>query len=100
MRALKLLVVVMGVLLVAGVIALGVAITVRVQRGPSGETAALPLHLSLPEGAHVAAAELAGDRILVRLTLSDGGEELLLLNARTGAEIAVIATPRGGGARP
>ena len=100
MRALKLLVVVMGVLLVAGVVALGVAIAVRVQRGPVGEVAAPPLRLSLPEGAHVTATELSGDRILIRLTLRDGGEEVLLLNARTGAEIAVIAAPPNGGARP
>jgi hypothetical protein len=100
MRALKLLVVAMGVLLVAGVIALGIAITVRVQRGPSGETAVAPLHLSLPEGAHVIAAELAGDRILVRLMLRDGGDELLLINARTGAKIAIIAASPGAAARP
>jgi len=100
MRALKLLVVVMGVLLVAGVVALGLAIAVRVQRGPAAETAAQPLHLSLPDGARILATEMSGDRLLVRLSLGDGAEQLLLLNARTGAEIAVIATRPAAAPRP
>lgn len=92
MRALKLLVVVLGVMLAAGTIALIAAVVVRVR---SGSVAALehvspPTEVKLPVGAHVAATEMAGDRLLVRLTLPQGGEQLLVFNLSTGARIATI----------
>jgi len=94
MRALKVLVVVMGVLLVAGIIALAMAVAARIERGGTASTLAKastgPLHEALPAGSRVVAAELSGDRLMVRVALADGGEQLLLYDAKNGALVAVI----------
>jgi hypothetical protein len=94
MRALKILVIVMGVPLVGGSVALVAAIVGRLGRAPAAPPAAeAPLHASLPAGSHIVSTELNGDRVLVRVALADGGEELVLYNARTGAQVAVIDLP-------
>ncbi len=90
MRALKVLVVVLGVLLVAGVIALAMLVTARIERGPQARASAGPVHQALPPGSRIVATELSGDRLLVRVALADGSEALLLYDARNGAPIAVI----------
>ena len=102
MRALKILVVALGVLLVGGSVALVVAVVSRIQHGPNlavNADAAAPVRSILPAGSRILAAELSGDRVLVRLAMPDGGERLLLLNARNGAEIAVFEQ-RADGADP
>ena len=102
MRALKILVVVLGVVLAGGSVALVAAVVARIERGPGvavNADAAAPVHAALPAGSRILATELSGDRLLVRLALPDGGETLLLFNARNGAEIAVIEQ-RAGGADP
>jgi Family of unknown function (DUF6476) len=94
MRALKILVVVLGVLLVAGTAALVMAIVARVQHGPlTAASGAAPRLATLPAGSRVLAAELAGDRLLVRVALQGGGEQLFLFDARSGAEVAVLDVP-------
>jgi hypothetical protein len=95
MRALKHLVIVMGVLLVGGSVALVAAIVGRIGRAPVAPAAesGAPLHASLPAGSRIVSAELSGDRVLVRVALADGGEELVLYNARSGAQVAVIELP-------
>jgi hypothetical protein len=92
MRSLKLLVVVMGVLLVGGTVALVAAV---VMRGRSGAVAALARPpaatvVALPAGARVVATEMSGDRLLVRLALAQGGEQLVIFNLATGARITTI----------
>ena len=96
MRSLKLLVIVMGVLLVGGSVALVAAILGRLGRAPAAPPAAeaaAPLHETLPAGARIVGAELSGDRVLVRVALADGSDEVLLYDARTGAQVAVIDAP-------
>jgi hypothetical protein len=101
MRALKVLVVVMGVLLVAGIIALGFAVQYRINHprqaarvaagpaiGPAG--AATAMTLDLPPGAKVVGAEASGDRLVVRVELATGGEELIIVNLVTGAPVATV----------
>ncbi|HEX4193605.1 MAG TPA: hypothetical protein VHY80_10920 [Stellaceae bacterium] len=101
MRTLKVLVVVMGVLLVAGIIALGFAVRYRVNHprptppvtgpagiGPAGVANAMTL--DLPQGAKVVGAEASGDRLAVRVELATGGEELIILNLGTGAPVATV----------
>jgi hypothetical protein len=93
MRALKVLVAVMGVLLLGGTVALVALVVARVQRGPAPAAVAPgPRHVEalLPAGGHIVATELAGDRLLVRVALADGTERLLLFDARTGAAVAVL----------
>jgi hypothetical protein len=106
MRSLKVLVIVMGVLLVAGVIALGVAVRYRLNHprqapapaaaiGPAGAPSAMTL--DLPQGARVVGAEASGDRLVVRVELAGGSEELIIVNLVTGAPIATVTLrPQNG----
>ena len=91
MAALKVLVVVMGVLIVVGTLALVVAVVERGGHRPPAVAAATPgdIRVDLPAGARIVSTELAGDRILLRLALPKG-EELMLFDARTGARVASI----------
>jgi hypothetical protein len=109
MRALKILVGVMGVMLVGGTALLIAAIIDRARhRAPPVPVAAVPGHafdhaaVALPPGARVLTTELAGDRILVRFANAAGGETLLLLDARTGARLGTIdlLTTTAGEAKP
>jgi hypothetical protein len=95
MRALKLLVVVMGVLLVGGTVALVIAVVDRA----SHRVAAPPPRaghgfghavIDLPAGARVLGSEAVGDRLAVRLGLADGSEALILIDPRTGTELGTI----------
>ena len=81
MRALKLLVVVMGVLLIGGIVVLVVAD--HRPRQPSRRRAALrpavpaSTRVSLPAGRALLGSRGGGDRLVVRVALAAGGEELL-----------------------
>lgn len=111
MRALKVLVIVLGVLLVAGVIALGFAVQYRInhpRQAPAGSPAAATaigpagapraMMLDLPQGARVVGAEASGDRLAVRVELAGGGQELIIINLATGAPIATVTLrPQTGG---
>jgi hypothetical protein len=103
MRTLKVLVIVMGVLLVAGIVALGFAVQYRLNHprqvpggsppgaaaiGPAGAPSAMTL--DLPQGARVVGAEASGDRLVVRVELAGGNEELIIVNLVTGAPIVTV----------
>jgi Family of unknown function (DUF6476) len=93
MRALKILVVVMGVMLVAGTVALVMAIASRLGHlSPSVPSAASPTAstVDLPVGARIVASEASGDRLVVRIAFANGSEELLVFNLASGARIATI----------
>ncbi|HXE17155.1 MAG TPA: hypothetical protein VN632_07990 [Stellaceae bacterium] len=98
MRALKILVIAMGVLLVAGVAALGVGIAWRLHH-PRIATASprtviapagMPRSVVLPTGAKLIAAQNDGDRVMLRLSLAEGGEELMLVDWKTGAVLSTL----------
>ena len=91
MRALKILVVVMGVLLVLGVGVLVVAVVDRVNHPRAPVAVAAPTHdIELPPGARLISAEASGDRLVLRLALAEGGEQILVLNLATGAPVATV----------
>lgn len=104
MRALKILVVVLGVFLALGTVALVVAIVYRVQHGPllartpARHVGPARVVVDLPAGAHIESTEVTGDRIVVRVTLPEGGEDLVLFDARSGKQLSTIelrpAAPR------
>ena len=110
MRALKLLVIVMGVLLLAGIVALGfgvqyrlnhpraVAVAAGATTAPDVPSAAPPNTIDLPAGSHVVGAEASGDRLVVRVELAAGaGEELIIVNLATGVPVStVILKPQTG----
>ncbi len=96
MRALKILVAVMGVLLVGGTVVLVAAIIARIEHRSAPAMAlqtGAPMHTVLARAGRVVATELSGDRLLVRVAHADGSEELVLFDAKSGAEVAVIEVP-------
>ena len=95
MRALKILVTVMGVMLVAGLAVVVATIVHRStqRQAPAAASAAAGfghITLNLPAGAHVVEMRDAGGRLVLRLQRADGGETLLILDPATGAEIGTI----------
>ena len=88
MRALKFLVVAMGVLIVAGTVTL---VVLLVQRGGGGRGAAsLPaMSLDLPAGSRILGVAGAGDHFAVHVQRPDG-ERILLLDSRSGRIIGEV----------
>src|SRR4051794_25572412 len=89
-RGLKTAVVVMGIMLVVGFVALIAAIAYRMShpRVPSEPTTpSRPFSapaLDLPLGAHIEAMTVGADRLVLNLLLRDGGRQLLILDLSTG----------------
>jgi hypothetical protein len=97
MRALKVLVVVMGVLLVGGTAALIAAVIDRASHRRTEPAAAAPAGhgfdravIDLPAGARILGSEAVGDRIMVRIGLAEGGEALILIDPKSGARLGTI----------
>jgi hypothetical protein len=88
MRGLKLLVVVMGVMLIAGVAALVATLAVRLSQHATPAFTAPPL--ALPKGAKIDAMSIGPDRIVLNIVLADGIRQLLVLDMRTGRLIGTI----------
>ena len=92
MRALKILVVVMGVMILAGVAALVVVIAGRVSRGGAGKSAppfaAAPIEL--PAGARIETISTGGDRLVIDLVLPDGNRRLVIIDIATGRTLGTI----------
>ena len=92
MRALKILVVVMGVMILAGVAALVVVIAGRLSRGGAG-TSAPPFAASpieLPAGARIETMSTGGDRLVIDLVLPDGNRRLVIIDLATGRFLGAI----------
>ena len=97
MRALKVLVIVMGVLIVIGTTVVVATIADRIARGrheaPGGVASGA---VAVPAGARVEAMTATGDRLILALALADGSRQLLVLDlahARPLATIALRPTP-------
>lgn len=99
MQALRILVVVLGLLLIVGVAALGVGIAYRVNHPRLEPSATMeriaPLSgatrlVTLPAGAKILSAQSDGNRVMVQLGLPDGSERLLLLDWKTGAILSTL----------
>jgi hypothetical protein len=96
MRALKILVAVMGVMLVVGLAVVVATIihraTQRQSATPAASSAAGFGHatVTLPAGARVVEMRDAGGRLVLRLERADGSEALLILDPATGAQIGTI----------
>jgi hypothetical protein len=95
MRALKLLVVIMGVLLVGGTVVLIIAVVDRASHRPATPAPVATRGfdravIDLPEGARVLGSEVVGDRLVVRVGLAEGGETLIVIDPRSGARLGTI----------
>jgi uncharacterized protein DUF6476 len=92
-RALKILVVVMGVMLVGGFAALVAVIAGRVaHRGTAAAPAALApaAPVDLPAGARVESLGVGADRLAVAIVLPDGARQILIIDLSTGRALAAI----------
>ena len=92
MRALKVLVVVMGVLLIGGMIVLVGTIASRMGR-PAAE-APRPgfgdVAIDLPAGATLTARDVVGDRLVLTVALPGGGHRLLVFDPRSGTVLGSL----------
>ena len=91
MRALKALVIVMAVMIVAGVTLLIVAIAGRLSRPGAvlpQPVAAAPL--DLPPGARIEAMTTTADRLVIGLALPAGDRRVLILDLATGRSLGTI----------
>jgi hypothetical protein len=87
MRALKFLVVAMGVLIVAATVALVVLLVQRA--GGRGGAVVPPVTLGLAADARIVSVTGAGDRLAV-LVEDPAGTRVLLLDARTGRRVGEV----------
>ena len=93
MRALKILVIVMGVMLVVGFAALIVAIAARMSRTgplPAPARAFATRPIDIPRGARIEAMTAGADRLVLGLELPDGNRQLLIIDLATGASLGTI----------
>ena len=107
MRALKALVIVMGILIIAGMALIGYTIVERATapetgtrpevaipaqssatspiKGPYG-----PISIELPPGARIVRTTTADRRLIVEVELSGGGERVLVVDLANGALLGTI----------
>jgi Family of unknown function (DUF6476) len=93
MRALKVLVVVMGIMLVVGFAALVAVIAGRVSRSGSAPTPARAFTsaaIEIPRDAPIEAMAAGPDRIVLALILPGGSRQLLIIDMATGARLGTI----------
>jgi hypothetical protein len=93
MRALKILVVVMGVMLVVGFAALVAVIAGRISRGGPATTVArgfASTPIEIPRGARIEAMTAGPDRLILALVLPEGGRQLLVIDLASGARLGTI----------
>ena len=94
MRALRILVVVMGIMLVVGVAALIAIVAGRRSRGgPAPATAARAFGsraVEIPRGSRIEAMTAGPERLVLGLLLPDGGRQLLVIDLATGSRLGTI----------
>ncbi|HEY6979745.1 DUF6476 family protein [Reyranella sp.] len=95
---LKVLVVVMGLLIVAGFIVIAAEIARRMSTSNASHSpvgAAFAQRIALPSGAQVLSMNAAGDRLVVHVEDADGLSTAYVVDPRTGALLGTIAFPPG-----
>ena len=90
MRALKVLVVVMGVLIVAGVVVL---FTLLAQRMSSAAGPIASAVLDEPVGTHIAGASAAPDRLVLQLQ-GGGPDRVVVVDTKTGRVLGRVGLAR------
>jgi hypothetical protein len=93
MRALKILVIVMGVMLVVGFSALVAVIAGRVSRGGPAATAVHGFGspaIEIPRGARIEAMTAGSDRLILALELLEGGRQLVVIDLANGVRLGTI----------
>ncbi len=96
---LKVLVIVMGLLIIAGFVVIAAEIarrmsTANATRPPAGGTA-FAERIALPSGAQVLSMTTAGDRLVVHVEGQDGLSTAYIVDPRSGALLGTVAFPPG-----
>lgn len=97
MRSLKILVVVMGIMLVGGFVALIISIAYMAKHRPAAAPAAsaapVPYAappIELPSGARIETMALGANRLVLSIVMPEGNRELLLLDPASGRRLGTI----------
>jgi hypothetical protein len=93
LRALKILVIVMGIMLVVGFAALILVIAGRMSHRGAAVSARHPpprTEIEIPRGARVEAMTTAPDRLILDLVLPDGNRQIVVIDLATGARVGEI----------
>ena len=89
MRALKILVIVMGVMLLTGFATLIIVLAGRLSHsGPARPFAAAPIEL--PAGARIETIGVGSDRLVLAIILPDGECRLMIIDSATGRLLVAI----------
>ena len=96
---LKVLVIVMGLLIVAGFIVVAAEVARRMS-SPNGlrspaVAAAFTQRIALPSGAQVMSMESVADRLVVHVKTADGQSSAYFIEPRTGALLGTVEFPPG-----
>lgn len=94
MQALKVLVVIMGLMILAGLTLLGAIIASRMVHRPPTTAAAGPAFsadpIDLPAGSRIATIKVGSDRLVLDIVLPDGNHQLLVIDLGTGRRLGTI----------
>jgi len=96
---LKVLVIVMGLLIVAGFIVIASEIARRMSNpnAASAPTGTFTQRIALPSGARVVSMTTAGDRLVVHVENQGGAAAAYVVDPRTGALLGTVEFPPGPG---
>jgi hypothetical protein len=94
---LKVLVIVMGLLIVAGFVVIAAEIARRMSSAsaPAAPTTGFAKDIALPSGAQVVSVSAAGERIAVHVKAVDGRSTLYIVDPRSGALLGTVDFPPG-----
>lgn len=98
-NALKVLVIVMGLLIVAGFVVIAVEL-VRRMSSPDGSrspaaSAPFTQRIALPSGAQIVSMAPSGDRLIVHVRAADGQSTAYIIDPRSGALLGTVEFPPG-----
>jgi hypothetical protein len=96
---LKVLVIVMGLLIVAGFVVIAAEIARRMSTPNAGRppTGTFSEGIALPSGARVVSMTTAGDRLVVHVETPGGPSAAYLVDPRNGALLGIVEFPPGIG---
>jgi hypothetical protein len=97
---LKVLVIVMGLLIVAGFVVIAAEIARRMSspngfRSPAAASTTFTQRIALPSGAQVMSMEAVADRLVVHVKTADGQSSAYFIEPRTGALLGTVEFPPG-----